>query len=485
MALYLRQEGLTAPVHVSLGRDYGPFAQSYATAHLEGVTGDWARYSAGLTPDTDDREAELSIRSTGPGALFVDQVTLMPEDHVRGWRRDVVEAVRALRPHCLRFGGSAVIYYDWKQGLGDPDRRVPFPNEPWGRMEPNDVGLDEFLQFCELVEAEPLVCVSYNVGDPADAAAQVEYCNGPVDSQWGRLRAANGHPEPYGVRLWQVGNEQAGPEYESRLAAYCEAMRAVDPSIEICSSFPTGAVVTQAGALLDYLSPHHYSPSVSAIAADIEAQRALVSRCGGERLLRLAITEWNHTAGDWGGPRAWLGTQANALFCARVLHLYQRSADFVAIANRSNLTNSWWAGVVQTSRDSLFVTPAYHAMRLLSTCSGRWPLRVVGDAGQRVGGPETGAPLDIAASIDDGGSALTVSLVNDGADPVAATLDLSAHLALPRPATCHVLAANGPDALNDFAFPTRVAPVTSELRVGPTLRRSFPPWSLTVIVVSL
>ncbi len=485
VALYLRQEGLAGPVRVSLGRDYGPFAATYAEADLTGVTGNWARYSAELAPGTDDREAELSIRAAGPGVLFVDQVTLMPDDHVRGWRRDVVEAVRALKPHCIRFGGSAVIYYDWKQGLGDPDKRVPFPNEPWGRMEPNDVGLDEFLQFCELVEAEPLVCVSYNVGDPADAAAQVRYCNDPADTEWGRRRAANGHPEPYGVRLWQVGNEQAGPEYEAQLAAYCRAMRAADPTIEICSSFPTEAVLEQAGDLLDYLSPHHYTPSLGAIAADIRAQRDLVARLGEGRPLRLAVTEWNDTAGDWGGARARLGTQGNALFCARVLHLYQRNSDFLAIANRSNLTNSWWAGVVQTNRDSLFVTPAYHEMRLLSTCCGRWPLKVVDQRGEPMCGPESGALLDVAASVDDDGRTLTVSVVNDGADPLTATLDLSAHVPSRRQATCHVLAAPAPDALNDFARPDCVAPVTAKLPVGPTFRHEFPAWSLTVIVVRL
>jgi len=268
-----------------------------------------------------------------------------------------------------------------------------------------------------------------------------------------------------------VGNEQAGPEYESRLAAYCRAMRAADPTIEICSSFPTEAVVEQAGDLLNYLSPHHYTPSLPAIAADIAAQRDLVARLGKGRPLRLAVTEWNHTAGDWGGARA--------------LHLYQRNSDFVAIANRSNLTNSWWAGVVQTNRDSLFVTPAYHAMRLLSTHCGRWPLKVADEEGREVCGPEFGAALDVAATLDDEGRTLAVTVVNDGADAIPATLDLSAHLTARHQATCHTLAAPAPDALNDFVRPNCVAPVTRRLRVGPTFRHQFPAWSLSVVVVPL
>jgi alpha-N-arabinofuranosidase len=485
VSLYLRQEDLAGPVTVTLGRDYGAFVAAYAGTEFQSIASEWTRYSATLVPDTDDRDAELSIRISAPGALYIDRVTLTPEDNVRGWRRDVVEAVRELMPHCIRFGGSAVIFYDWKLGIGDPDRRVPFRNEPWGRMEPNDVGTDEFLQFCELVGAEPLLCVSYNVGGPEDAAAQVEYCNGSAETKWGRLRAENGHPAPYNVRLWQVGNEQQGPQYESRLADFCRAMRAADPTIEICSSFPTDAVVERAGDLLDYLSPHHYTPSLRAIAADILAQRERVERLGKGRPLRLAVTEWNHTAGDWGPGRALLGTQYNALYCARVLQLYQRNSDFVAIANRSNLTNSWWAGVVQTNRDSLFVTPAYYAMSLMSRYCGKWPLRVTDERGQEVSGSDFGSVLDAAASVSEDGSRLTLTVVNDGADAVETTLDLRAHVKSRRPATCHVLAADGQNEMNDFARPDHVKPTTERLRVGPTLQRRFPAWSLTVIVVEL
>jgi alpha-N-arabinofuranosidase len=473
LSLYARGEG---PLTVSLGRDLGPFVASYAEAQITDIGPEWSKHTVVLTPDTTDVNAELSLRLAGPGTLYLDQVTLLPEDHVVGWRRDVVDAVRALKPNCLRFGGSAVIYYDWKLGIGDPDRRVPFPNQPWGRMEPNDVGMDEFLQFCELVGAEPLVCASYNVGGPEDAAAQVEYCNGDASTKWGRLRAENGHPEPYHVRLWQVGNEQAGEEYEARLASYCRAMRAADPSIEICSSFPTDALLERAADLIDYLSPHHYTPSLQAFENDLQAQRDRVARLGRGRHIRLAITEWNHTAGDWGGARALLATQYNALFCARALQVYQRNSDLVAIANRSNLTNSWWAGVVQTTRDSLFVTPAYYTMQLMSTHCGAWPLKVAGPVI---------SPLDVMATTSDDGSRLTITVVNDSPDAVTATLDLSAHLKASRRGQCWLLAAAGPNEMNDAPRPNHVHPIATRPSVQPTFRHEYPAWSLTVLAVRL
>ena len=82
----------------------------------------------------------------------------MPKDNLNGWRPDVVEAVKEVRPAVIRWGGSSVDpgHYRWKNGIGDRDLRVPWRNENWGRIDPNDVGLDEFCQFCELTGVEPL-----------------------------------------------------------------------------------------------------------------------------------------------------------------------------------------------------------------------------------------------------------------------------------------------------------------------------------------
>ena len=483
LSLYLRGDGLSGPVRVSVGKDFGAFVTAYAEGRVDDVSSEWSKHTVALEPDTTDRDAELSVRLDGTGTLYIDQVTLMPEDHVLGWREDVVRAVRELEPHCLRFGGSTVIAYDWRKGIGDPDRRVPFENWPWGRMEPNDVGMDEFLQFCELVGAEPLVCASFNTQTPEDAAAQVQYCNGGADTEWGQVRARNGRSKPYGVRLWQVGNEQQGEDYESKLAAFCRAMKAADPSIEILSSFPTDGVLQRAGEWIDYLSPHHYTPSLSAIVEDIAAQRDRVARLGQGRRIRLAVTEWNHTAGDMGPGRALLATQYNALFCARVLHIYQRNSDLVAIANRSNLTNSWCAGVIQTTRDALYVTPAYYTMQLLSTRCGTSPLRVTDDGGGEVDGPEFGSVLDVAATLGDEGKTLSVSVVNDGPDPVTTTLDLSAHIRRATRGHLATLAAKGPHGANDAATPDRVHPVEDEVHVPPRFEHRFPAWSLTVLTV--
>src|SRR5204863_648531 len=106
---------------------------------------------------------------------------------------------------------------------------------------------------------------------PSDAAEQVEYFNGGSDTKMGALRARNGHKEPYAIRYWQVGNEVASPEYEAKLPDFCRAMKAVDPSMKLFSSFPTAGVVHGAGELLDFVSPHQYTRDLPAMERDLSS----------------------------------------------------------------------------------------------------------------------------------------------------------------------------------------------------------------------
>ena len=112
----------------------------------------------------------------------------------------MAEALKALKPGIIRFGGSTTEGFDWTATIGDPAKRVPFTT-CWGGLEPGNAGLEEFVQLCQWVGAEPLICVRFTGKTPKDAADQVEYFNGPADSPMGKLRAANGHAEPYRVQV--------------------------------------------------------------------------------------------------------------------------------------------------------------------------------------------------------------------------------------------------------------------------------------------
>src|SRR5262249_8889209 len=144
----------------------------------------------------------------------------------------------------------------------------------WGGLQPAGPGLEEIVQFCRLVGAEPLICVRVVGRTPRDAADQIEYFNGGAHTPLGAMRARNSPTEPYRIRYWQVGNEQSGPEYEQKLPEFCKAMKAADPSIELLASYPKPGVISGAGAWLDYVSPHHYDcADLAGCEADLAAIR--------------------------------------------------------------------------------------------------------------------------------------------------------------------------------------------------------------------
>ena len=147
--------------------------------------------------------------------------------------------------------------FEWTDTIGDPARRVPFTTV-WGGLEPGNAGLEEFVQLCHWVGAEPLVCIRFSGRTPRQAAEQVEYFNGPADSPMGKLRASNGHSAPYGVKYWQVGNELGDEVYQKGLASFCQAMKAVDPGIKLMAAFPSPGLLQKAGPWIDYICPHHY-----------------------------------------------------------------------------------------------------------------------------------------------------------------------------------------------------------------------------------
>jgi alpha-N-arabinofuranosidase len=325
-----------------------------------------------------------------------------------------------------------------------------------------------------------LICVRVVGRTPRDAADQVEYFNGSPETAMGALRKKNGHAEPYRVKYWQVGNEQSGPAYERRLSDFCEAMKATDPSIELLSSYPQPGVIRGAGRWLDYVSPHHYDcADLAGCEADLEAIRRRIPELAPGRKIRVAVTEWNTTAGDAGPRRARLWTLENALACSRYHNLIHRHCDLVAIANRSNLINSFCSGCIQTDKHRLYRTPTYHAQKLYATMAGDRPLRI--DAPL----PPLSLP-DLSATLAADGKSVVLFAVNDQREAIDRPLDFSAFGRDGQMIEVWTLTdtrnAGEPDATNSFGDPDRVVPVRSAFEAAsPRFTYQFPPLSLTVM----
>ncbi len=460
-------------LRVLVGRNYGAFFRAYATLPLRGVTDAWQRVAGSLVPDASDAHASLAIGVCRGGTFWLDKVSLLPDDHLRGWRQDVVAAVRAMKPGCLRFGGTSLISYQWETGIGPRERRVPFVNQPWGNREDHDVGLHEFLDFCELVGAEPLICVNSNSTTVAQILEEIEYCNGSADTPYGRIRAAMGHPEPFAVRYWQIGNEQEGAPYEQVLATYARAIRAQHPGLVLLASYPSPRILAERSADLDYVCPHFYVPYTREGEASLRALATAIRETAQNADLRIGVTEWNHTADQWGWARAWLLTLYNALNAARMFNMYQRLGDVVRIANRSNLTNSVCSGVIQTTPSDLYLTPTYHVQAAYANSAGDIALAVLADEDDA---------LDIAATRRSGDGEVIVFVVNGQDTPQRRCLDVAA-VGLPLgPVRAWTLTGPSLDAVNSFEEKQRVAPVESQFVVcGATFEYVFLSYSLTLL----
>jgi len=286
-----------AGAKVAVALVWGPNANERQSVTVGKLHGAYRKFPLKFTTDADNDNARLEITGTGKGAFHIGAVSLMPADNVQGFRREVIAALKQLRSGVYRFpGGNYVSGYEWRDTIGDPDKRPPRWDYAWNVMQPNDVGIDEFMTFCKLLDVEPSLTVNSGFGDAQSAAHEVAYCNGPKTSTMGKLRAENGHPQPYGVKFWGVGNEMWGEwqlgvmplkQYEIKHNLFAQAMRHVDPTIKLiaCGAMPdamtgskqakriTGKVVPEylgpadwTGGLfahcldnMDYVSEHFYT----------------------------------------------------------------------------------------------------------------------------------------------------------------------------------------------------------------------------------
>jgi alpha-N-arabinofuranosidase len=309
----------TPGVTVDVSLIWGPNADDRQTFTINKLTATYGKVSLKFTPKSDSTEGRFEIAGTGQGSFHIGAASLMPADNVSGFKAATIRYLKEQGISIARWpGGNFVSAYDWRDGIGDHDKRPPRREVAWNGTESNDMGVDDFMTFCRLIGAEPYIAVNSGLGDDHSAAEEVEYVNGSAESRLGRLRAANGHPAPYGVKIWGIGNEMYGewqwghiaitqyPEKHNRIV---KAMKKVDPSIKVIASgatpeeiswtyienrqlgsFPerervedkvpfafgskydwTGALLLHSADYIDYLGEHFYGYPNLVIDADKQA----------------------------------------------------------------------------------------------------------------------------------------------------------------------------------------------------------------------
>jgi alpha-N-arabinofuranosidase len=510
-SFWLKSADYDGAVTVALGQDREG-GRVHASASIDRVTADdaWHRYSVTLTPVESDPLGKLTILFDGKGRLWLDQVSLMPGDAVDGVRRDVLDRVTPLKPAFVRWpGGNVAQDYHWQWGVGPRDRRPFWINKAWwSEREPGDFGSDEFIAFCRTVNAEPHVVVNID-GDgatPEEAAAWVEYMNGPPTSRYGAMRAANGHREPYGVKTWELGNEIWGDwvrghsdaaTYARNYVRYRDAMRAVDPSIRFIAvgrdrTDWNEQVLQRAGRDVELLSIHHYDGPTDQQDARWLMARPLhwetYYRELGARMrqlvpgsdIKLIVNEWNSVL-----PMPRQHSMEAALYAARMMNVFERSGDVVTMSAVSDLVNGWPGGIIQAGRHGVHVTPTYRAVQLYATNLGaeRLETTVESPTFDVPDGPKAVPFVDVVASRSADGRRYILKVVNTSLD---AAVRLRVSIAAGRPpatATQHTLTAPTLQTANSFAAPDAVSVRTRRIPAGRTFTVELPKHSVSVILL--
>jgi alpha-L-arabinofuranosidase len=411
------------------------------------ISNNFEHYSFELTPQFSSDEVALEIFSTGNGIFNVGTLSLMPSDNIKGWRRDVVALMKELDSPVYRWpGGNFVSGYNWMDGIGDRDKRPPRKNPAWTGVEPNDVGIHEYMELMELLGSEPFIAVNTGLGTVEEVAREIEYCNSPVDTKMGQLRAENGHPDPFDVKWWAVGNEMYGSwqlghmpleEYVKKHNQMAEAIWNVDPEARLIAVGSVGewsqTMLSECAENMNLLSEHIYCKELDNVTDHIgqlaneikrvaDAHRAYRKSIPGlaEKNIRIAMDEWNY----WYGPYIYgeLGVRyhlKDALGVARGLHEYFRNSDIYFMANYAQTVNV--IGCIKTTPTSAGFATTGLPLKLYRNHFGTIPINI-----------ENNNPfLDVAAATTPDRDILTIAVVNSSGKPELLKFDVEGARVLP------------------------------------------------------
>jgi alpha-N-arabinofuranosidase len=387
-----------------------------------------------------------------------------PSADAFGFRQDVMELIRPLNLSCIRYpGGNFLSGYDWRDGIGPKENRPVRPELAWFALEPNQVGTDDFLQWCERVGTNAMLGVNLGTGTPQSACDLLEYVNGTLPTRNADLRRANGHAEPYNVKLWCLGNEMDGPwqicaktaeEYGRIACETAKMMKWLDPSIELVAcgssyrSMPTfgtweKTVLTHCYPYIDYLSLHQYYQNLdgdvpSFLARSVEMEgfirevanicRAEKARIGSKKDVYLSFDEWNvwyHFQKECTMPEKWtfpraieeeLYDGADALLVGCMINTLLRNADVVKIACLAQLVNTI-APIMTEPNGKAWIQTIYYPFLYASRYGRGSSLRITSESPTYACAVGDAIPLvDASATLSADRSEVVLFLINRSLD---------------------------------------------------------------------
>jgi len=407
-------------------------------------SGEWQLWSGEFISPLMAKGARFEINLVSSGTLWIGAVSLMPADNFHGMRKDVVELMKQLKPGNLRWpGGCFAEYYNWKEGLLPVDQRPPIGPHQWVGLLPDsdgfdnhEIGIDEFIALCRELNCDPHITIRYGKGSPEEAASWVEYCNGAADTRWGKIRAERGHPLPYDVKIWYVGNEIAGvslvdnkdPELCAGTSGdFAKAMKKIDSDIKLIGGVPTSEEwlkphFAKSDNLFDMVQSGFYVQPHEAYEVDIDriielpsvplqylkSLRQTIDRLSpGKNQLGLSFYEWNIM---WDRE----GDVLSGIFVAEMLNMFCREAESVGLTQASYF-QPVTEGAIKIGPLASELEPDGHVFALFSAHQGNRILNVPASPDKNI---------DFCASLAPDGKSIFVTVINKNTTSET-SLDLS------------------------------------------------------------
>lgn len=489
-----------------------------------GFSGDWKKYEAKLTSSATQSKAKLRVTLSGKGVLEIDMVSLFPENtwknRKNGLRADLVQKLADMKPGFIRFPGGCIVEgheletrYQWKKTVGNVENRqlninrwnteFPYRNAP-DYFQSYGLGFFEYFLLAEDIGAEPLpilncgmACqfnscelVSLDALDPyiQDVLDLIEFANGSTTTQWGKLRADMGHPEPFNLKMVGVGNEQWGTQYVDRLKIFMKVLNEKHPEI----IFVGGSGPFSDGKDFDYLW---------------KEMRELNVKMVDEHYYR--SPEWflqntaRYDSYDRKGPKVFAGEYAahdkegkdsesrntwkSALAEAALMTGLERNADVVHMASYAPLFGNvdawqWRPDLIWFDNLNTVATPNYYVQKLFSTNAGTELVSALVD-----GKPLTGQDsLYASATIDSETSELVVKMVNVAKKPAMLNISLEGRKIAGNEMNLQFLTHADLTAYNRVGKPETIAPVEKKQKLsGKKMIFTLDALSLTVARIPL
>ncbi|MFC1601609.1 alpha-L-arabinofuranosidase C-terminal domain-containing protein, partial [Candidatus Sumerlaeota bacterium] len=416
-----------------------------------------------------------------------------------GFRPDLLKMIADEQPANIRYpGGCFASQYRWKDGVGPHEKRTVHGHVIWGDRDSNQMGTDEFMDLCRRVKAEPIIPVSLSYG-LQNALDWLEYCNGSVDTKWGKLRAENGHPGPYNVKYWEIDNETWGmgaKNYAEKVKEYSAALRAKDPSIKIIACGGYGyddgkgssngwnqALLDEAATDFDYLSIHYYNGI--AYGQDFvndptryenyirDELAPMIAKSKNPKML-IYCSEWGMMNAGWG----------SGLYTGGILNGFERlnglltmtcPAVWLQRVSKERPQPRWGSCSIIFDHETSYGAPMHVVVKLWR--ESYQPKRLA------VQGPEKALNVTAAMSLD--GNTVTFKAVNTGRSAVDVNVAIDGSRKIGN-AALQVIAPGNEGARNTLDEPEVIKPATARVTVEKkTLQFTMPALSVGVVTVTL